>query len=328
MTRISERQLHRTSIGHIQDNREAVFRYSNEVDTGLKVSKISDSDQTSLISEYQESLKQVESYRNRTAAAQSALSFQEEALSQAGDLLVRAKEIAAQAANGSNSSTTRTALADEAFQLRNQIVSIANSKYQGKYIWGGADDDDPPYDALTYTNPASGDAAQRYVFDAESGTAVQRSVAVAPDISITLQTQANTVFDGAIQALERLGRSLAGYQTLPAVGVPTGAGAAYTFPADFAQQTTDIRATIDLIDTARSSQIEAERVSISGRLRRADVAVSVLSLTQNSAEQVLDSLQSADMASSASSLQQAQTALQAAMTVSARVMGQSIMDYL
>jgi flagellar hook-associated protein 3 FlgL len=273
-------------------------------------------------------MQRIDSYRNRTASVKSSLGFQEEALAQVSDLINRAKEIAAQGGNETNGVTARAQLAEEVFQIRDNLVSLANSKYQGKYVWGGADDDDPPYDAALYTNPATGPANQRWVFDAEAGTSVTRSVNVTEELSITTNTPANGIFDNAIYAIERLGRALAGYETLPATGAPTGGGVAYTFPAQFSAQTTAIRESMDLLETARASNIETERVSVAARQRRLDTAESLLQLTQTNAQTVLDQLQNADVIESASLLTQAQTVLEASLAVSARVLNQSIIDYL
>jgi flagellar hook-associated protein 3 FlgL len=328
MTRITENQLSRTNLLHISQNRQAVSRYSNEVDTGYKVTKPGDSDQAAIVAQYQGVMQRIDSYRNRTASVKSSLGFQEEALAQVSDLINRAKEIAAQGGNETNGVTARAQLAEEVFQIRDNLVSLANSKYQGKYVWGGADDDDPPYDAALYTNPATGPANQRWVFDAEAGTSVTRSVNVTEELSITTNTPANGIFDNAIYAIERLGRALAGYETLPATGAPTGGGVAYTFPAQFSAQTTAIRESMDLLETARASNIETERVSVAARQRRLDTAESLLQLTQTNAQTVLDQLQNADVIESASLLTQAQTVLEASLAVSARVLNQSIIDYL
>ncbi|MBX7144131.1 MAG: hypothetical protein K1X79_06750 [Oligoflexia bacterium] len=328
MTRITEGQLARINLDHINRNRERVSVLSNEVDTGVKVRNPKDSDQAAIISDYQNTLKRIEGYSNRTANVKSFLSFQEDALAQVADILNRAKEVAAQGANETNSSTARAQLSEEIFQLRDHLVTIANSKYQGKYVWGGADDDDPPYDGNTYTNPSSGNASVRYVFDNETGTAITRSVNITEDLAITVNTPGNQIFDGSIQALERLGRSLAGYSTLPASGAPTGGGTAYNFPSQFSQQTDDIQNAMDLLETARATNIEPERVSLSGRQTRIDTAEALLSMTKNNAQAVLGTLQDADIITSATELQQAQTVLQASLTVSAKVLNQSIADLL
>lgn len=328
MTRVTESQLASALIGYVQNHRTTIQKLNEEISTGIKVNTPGDSNDSGTISQFRQSLDRVESYKNRITSVQSFLTFQDDALNQANELLVRAKEIASQAANETNSATTRAQMAEEVFQIRDHLVSLANSTYQGKYVYGGADDDDPPYDANVYTVPPTGGASQRYVFDAEPGTSTTRSVQLTDDLSITTNTPGNQIFDNGIQAMERLGRALAGYQTNPAVGAPDGTGAAYTFPAQYSQQTADIRNTIDLLNTARQNDILPERVSISGRMRRIETAKSLLDLTKASGEEVLDRLQNTDVFDSASQLSQAQTALQASLTVSTQVLKLSILDFL
>src|SRR5690606_29486905 len=132
----------------------------------------------------------------------------------------------------------------------------------------------------------------------------------------------------AIAGLERLGRALQGYATTPATGIPDGGGAAYVFPADFSVQTQDIKNAMDLIDVARQQDIMPERVDIAGRQRRIETAESLLSLLKISSEEALDKLQATDVFEAATNLSQAQTALQASLTVSTRVLQMSILDYI
>ncbi|MBX7137155.1 MAG: hypothetical protein K1X83_04155 [Oligoflexia bacterium] len=327
-TRVSELQISRNLVNQIAQNRAQVDKYSNEISSGVKVDSPGDSNFSGTIAQYQDTLAKLGAYKNRISFVQGFLEFQDNAVTQVGDLLTRAKEIAEQGANGSISSQARSELAPEVFQLRDQLVALANSTYQGRYVWGGADDDDPPYDPQTYTNYGSTASSQRYTFDNEAGTAIQRTINIGQDLDVTINTPANDVFDRAIQGLERLGRALEGYDTQPASGAPTGAGGAYTFPADYTNQTNAIKSAMDLMDTARKNDVVPEQVSIGARLKRLDTATSLIELTENSSKEVLSKLQDADYTDSISNLNLAQTALQAAMTVTSRVLSQSILDYI
>ena len=315
-------------VSKVLKNRADVNKYSEEISTGLKVRDPGESNSAGTVSQFNEMLSRIDGYSKRISTATSMLTFQDDILSQANEVIIRAKEVATQAANESNSATTRSQMAAEIWQLRNQMVTLANSTYQGRYIFGGADNDDPPYDAATYTNPASGDAAQRYVFDAEAGTSTQESAQVTDDLSLTVTTQANTIFDNAIQGLERLGRSLQGYTTLPASGAPNGGGVAYTFPTEFSQQTSDIGAAIDLINTARDQNLIPERVSLGARIKRLETADSLLGLNKTSAQEVLSKIQDADVVESASKLSIAQTAFEASLQVTLRALNLSILNFL
>lgn len=328
MTRVTESSLARNLIGYMTDNRNVIDKLNNAISSGVTVHTPGDSEIAGTISQFQQSLDKATSYKNRITSTGDLLNFQENVLGQVNDLLVRAKEIAAQAANETNSPTIRSQMAAEAYEIRDHIVSLANSTYQGRYIYGGIDDNDPPYDAATYTNPSSGAGSQRYVYDTDAGSTTTRSISITDNLTITTNTPGNTLFDNAIQGLERLGRALEGYETLPASGAPTGAGAAYSFPTDYARQTADIKAVMDQLDTARQTDIAPERTDIAGRQTRIQTAKSLLDLTINSSQEALDQYQNTDVVSAATQLTQAQTALQASLQVSVKALGLSILDYI
>ncbi|MCO6429837.1 MAG: hypothetical protein J5J00_03170 [Deltaproteobacteria bacterium] len=328
MTRISETQLQGQLLLGITRNRNQVAKFSNEISTGLKVQNPGDSNLSGTISSFRESLTKIEGYKDRVANVRSLLVFQDDIMAEMNDLLTRAKEIATQAANETNSTTSRDQMAAEVFQIRDHIAQLANSTYQGRYIYGGTDDDDPPFDPATYVNPGTGPESVRYVHDAEAGTGTTKTVNITDDLTIDVVTPGSQLFLNALNALERLGRAMKGYETLPATGVPDGTGAAYTFPADYGTQTTAIQNSIDLLDQARENDIIPERTALGGKMRRLDTADSLLELGRVNAEELLAKLQNADIIESASSLTQAETALQASFAVTTRVLNLSILDFI
>lgn len=329
MRRVSENQNVRQLVTNALENKRRLNDLSNQLTSGLKVNKPSDSVDAGSIARYQTLIAKVDSYGVAISQAKSFLEYQDGIVGQATDIIVRAKEIAQQAANETLSVESRAALAEEVYQLRDQMVSLANSNYQGRYVYGGADDDDPPYDKTTYTEPTTGPASDRYEFDAELGTASGKSFKVTDQISVNLNTAANDVFGSSIEGLERLSRALAGFKTLPQPsGAPDGTGAAYIFPDDYHLQTEDIRGAIDLFNQARDAELIPERVSLGGRLRRLETGQALLDLTKNSAKEVLSRLQDADETEVAANLQQAQTALQASYSVTAKVLRMTILDYV
>ncbi len=62
-------------------------------------------------------------------------------------VLIRAKELATQMANGTYGASDRQSAAVEVTQLREQMVSLGNTQIAGKYIYGGFVSDQPPFDA-------------------------------------------------------------------------------------------------------------------------------------------------------------------------------------
>jgi flagellar hook-associated protein 3 FlgL len=328
MTRVSENQAARILIGNTLDNKRRVAEFANELSTGYKVALPGDSNQAGTISQYRQTLDKIDTFTTTIAQSRSFLQFQDDTINEVNDILLRVKEIAAQAANETNGAVSRAQLSEEVLQIRDHLANLANSTFQGRYVWGGAADNIPPYVAQTYTNPATGPASVRYVLDSQPGRAVLRDVQITDNLTLTVNSAAAGIFDNAIQAAERVGRALAGYSTTLTAGVPDGGGVAYTFPTDFATQTQAIKDAIVLVDTAREDDLIPERVLIGGKLRRIETGESLLALTKASAQDVLSRIQDADETESASGLQQAQNALQASYTVTARVLRLSIIDYI
>jgi len=328
MTRISENQFTNLMVNYTVNNKERVNKYSEQVATGLKASLPSDSEDAGVISRYKQTLDRIDGYMTTIARVRSIVQFQDDALSQMTELITRAKEIAQQGANESLTPSARAFLAEEVYQIRDQVVGLANSSFQGRYIYGGADDDDPPFDSTLYDEPAEGPAAVKYEYDSEFGTSTNRTVRITDDMTMTLTTPGNQVFGTTIEAMERLGRSLSGYSSTPATGPTDGGGTAYTFPGDYATQTADIKQVLDLLNSARDEDIIPERTAIGGKMRRLQTAEALLTLAKTSAQEVLSRIQTADETETVASLSQAQTALQASYSVTAKVLRLTIMDYI
>jgi flagellar hook-associated protein 3 FlgL len=282
------------------------------------------------IASFQAAINRLDGFRNQVAAADSFLSFQSTTLDSAHDLLTRAKELATQGANESYSVEERAQIAEEVYQIREGLVQLANSTYQGEYIWNGSRTDTPPYNASTYTVPATGPNSIRYDFDASlPGATLTQGIAITDSAEVTLNSSASDVWDRAIWGLERLGRALAGFQTLPAPpAAPDGTGAQYVFPADYQNQTQSIRDSLQIIKSAQEGDIQVERVNIGGRQKRLEAAEAVLTRGKESAQEVITNLSEADVAESASSLSLAQTALEASLTITTRILNLTVLDYI
>jgi flagellar hook-associated protein 3 FlgL len=309
-------------------NQSLVNQYSAEVSSGIKVTKPGDSSDSSTIDFYQQMVSRIAGYTNRIDEIKGALNFQENILSEAQDTLIRAQELSTQAINGTLTPANRAQISREVWELRDRLVQLGNSKYLDKYIYGGIDSDDAPFDQTAYTTPATGTSSTRYAYDVDAGSTSTNNVQISDGLTIRVNTPGGTVFSNSINALERLGRAMDGYSTNPAVGAPDGTGTAYVFPTDNALQTSAIQNALDLIKSAQTNDLLVERTSIGGRLSRLDTASSVIRAAKQDAQDVLSTKQGADIAESATNLSQAQTALQASYQIGIKLLNQSILDYM
>ena len=331
MTRISTNQNTNMLLSQMAANKTRVDKYSKEVSSGLKVSVPGDSIRAGEISALNDEIERIDGYTKRIATSVGHLNFQDQIMEQASNVITRAREIAEQMANESNSVEVRNTAAKEVWGLRSQMVDLANSVYQGRFIYGGADNDDPPFDqdVTTYTTGGSPESTTKYNFDNYDpppaiASPPSRNVMVSDTQSVRISTPGDTIFSRAIAGIEKLGRALEGYRT----DMVTPDYTAFNFPTEYNLQTREIAQSLDDLETARSADIQPERASLGERLNFLEATKSIHDFSKDAAKTQLSSLRDADAAESATGLSLAQTALQASYTVTSRVLNMSIMDYL
>lgn len=332
MTRISTNQSNNMLLAQMYANKTRVDKYSKEVSSGLKVFAPGDTNRAGEITGLNNEIERIDGYTKRIATSESQLNFQDQVMEQASNVIIRAKEIAQQMANETNSVEIRNIASKEVWGLRNQIVDLANSVYQGRFIFGGVDNDDPPFDqdVTTYTSFGSSESQRKYNFDNYDPpppavpAPPSRSVLVSDTQSVRISTPGDTIFNRAIAGIEKLGRALEGYRT----DTVTPDYTAFTFPTDYNLQTQEIAKSLDDLENARSGDIQPERSSLGERLTSLEITKSILDFSKDSAKTQLSNLRDADTAESATGLSLAQTALQASYTVTSRILNLSIMDYI
>jgi flagellar hook-associated protein 3 FlgL len=84
-----------------------------------------------------ESLASIEQYSDNIESCQSWLTITESKLSAAGDLLVNAREVAVGQSTATASAETRSTEAETIQQLIDEMLTLANAKYEGRYLFTG-----------------------------------------------------------------------------------------------------------------------------------------------------------------------------------------------
>ncbi|HQH26015.1 MAG TPA: flagellar hook-associated protein FlgL [Oligoflexia bacterium] len=342
--RIADTQVTSSFIGQMMETKIALENKRKEISTGYKVIDASDDPgRAGTLSALQHTIQRIDRHSQRITFATTLLSTQENLVSNANDILIRAKELAVQAANGTLSTEARAQIGDEIFELRDTLAGLANTKHQGMYLYGGLDDDDPPFDLnqtapFFYTNPPDAAPAPNpaekthWVFDdpaVELGQTDTRSVAISDTESVRIISRGDEVFQGAINALEILGRSLKGYRTgVDVNGDPDGTGDAYTFPDEYALQTSDIQAAIDSLESVRTDDIQAELSSIGSRVNRLEQTQQILEKLKIGTEDARSAIQDTDLFAAASEFSNLQTSLQALLAAGTRINSLTLLDYL
>lgn len=146
--RVTDKMNSSQVLSNIQKTRSELAELQNQATTQKRINKPSDDPTGVGISmQNRTNVKNLEQYDRNILFAKTFLESSEQALTQVSDALVRAKELAVQAANDTNSGMPRRTIATEIKQLYSGIVEASNRRFGERYIFGGYKTLEAPFDA-------------------------------------------------------------------------------------------------------------------------------------------------------------------------------------
>ena len=143
----------------IARNRSELEKYQNEAATQLRVTKPSDDPvaASQVLSDRTDEHATQQFIKNLNYA-KSFLGYSAQSLGDLVNLLIRAKELAiGQANDGSSNPETRRSVAVEVQQLYDEAVQIGNRQLGDRFIFGGFDTTNPPFDHNGYYHGDNGE---------------------------------------------------------------------------------------------------------------------------------------------------------------------------
>lgn len=146
--RVTQGMLNSQLLRNVNNSLTRLKNIQDQLATGRKINKPSDDPVgTSFALRYRNAISANEQYQRNVDSARSWVDYTESMVSEANDILQRARELTVQGASGTNSSESREAIAVEIEQLNEQLVNIGNSQFNGKYVFNGQLTDVVPYDS-------------------------------------------------------------------------------------------------------------------------------------------------------------------------------------
>ena len=144
-------------------------------------------------------IQQDDSFTQTTSITTGLLQVTDSALGGVVTQLNEALSLAAQGTNGTSNSTDLKAIASQLTGVRDEVISLANTSYQGQYVFGGGQSGSAPFTLDNSTSPASvtynGDDDVN-TLQAPSGQTIQLNV---PGDQIFTSSTANVI--GSLNAL-------------------------------------------------------------------------------------------------------------------------------
>lgn len=291
--RVTQNMLSQHSLGSLQSGLGRLARLQEQLSTGRVLNRPSDSptDTTSAM-RIRSSLADVKQYGRNANDGVGWLTLADAALTTSTDQLRRARDLALQGANqGAMGPDAREALATEVDQIRAGMVNTANTSYLGRPVFGGVTAGSVAYDA-TGTYVGTPGAVNRTVGD---GIQIQVNV----DGSTAFGPTGNSVFDH-----------------LAALSTALRAGNQAGITASVGTLATDI------------SRVTTTQAEVGTRQKRVEGAIQASTDGELSLSTSLSNVENADLPKVIVDLQMQQTAYQASLAATARVMQPSLLDFL
>lgn len=297
--KITQQQLSRFAQGAIRDTRQNVQQSQKVAASGQRVEDPSDDPAGSARARIMHSLSSESmSYVSNADFGKLRLQQADQSLAEATNLMVRVKELTLAMANDTVSQDQRKLASQEIRTLKQSLVDIANTKQGGEYLFAHINTHQPPVDSNGL-----------FTYDVDLHTKV-REVETGPSSTAEIGVSGSNAF--AARAANPDSVNLFELLTNLANDLDTG-------------NSDDVRQHIEDVNTG-IDQVVSERTEVGVRMNRVDNArinaKQGVELYQRLESEIVD----ADAADAFSQLQLAHTGLQAAISVSARVLGPSLLD--
>lgn len=136
--RITNNMLINNMMLSLSNNLNRTQKYQSQLATGKKITIPSDDPiVASKALKLRTDVSEIQQYKRNTDDATAWMEITEATMNQMTEVIHRLKELTNQAANGTNTDEDLLKIKEEVSQLRNQLISLGNATYAGRYLFSG-----------------------------------------------------------------------------------------------------------------------------------------------------------------------------------------------
>lgn len=170
-------------MDNIQRAQQNISRFQDQMASGRSILKPHDDPiGTATVMRMRSGLKEIDWFRKSSEDAMGWISYGEGALMRCLDLTHELRELMIQGSTDSIPAESREAIAQEILVIRDHISDLANSKYDGRYIFAGHRTTEKPFEVLPDGS---------VIYDGDQGEQVR---VVGPDLKIAVNLPGDQVF--------------------------------------------------------------------------------------------------------------------------------------
>lgn len=298
--RVTQSILNQNFLFNLQRSNKAMEKYQEQASSGKKINRPSDNPITAVHGMfYRSSLNEVEQFKRNAEDGHSWMNSTDEALNEVNSVLQRVRELTIKGLNETNDSSALYAIGEEIDQLKEHLGEIANTQIAGKYIFAGTDVKTPPY----RTDPAVPGSPKEFRCTNEEMLELQ----VGQTNYVQINTNGTNVFNN------------------------DGSGGIFKVLSDIAsdfkssnKSTTDHLGKLD----NQMDNLLKERSELGARVNRMELSMSRIDGMEISTTSLLSKEEDVDIAKVIIDLKAQENVQRAALSVGARIIQTSLVDFL
>ncbi len=170
-------------LRNLSTSYERMGKYQDQLSTGKKINRPSEDPVIAMKGiSYRRDLSQTEQYKANFSEAYNWIENSDAALDKATQAMQRIRELVVQASNDTYDTSQRGSIATEIDQLKEHLITIANTQVGDKYIFNGTKTLDAPIGADDKPNSTSGTEVQ-----IELSKGIYMPVSIKTDAVFTLE---------------------------------------------------------------------------------------------------------------------------------------------
>lgn len=297
--RVTQGMLSNNMLSNLNSNLQRLARYQEQLNTERRINRPSDDPVGFNYSmRYRSELRSNEQFKANRDRATSWLEVTESLMNSVNDIMHRTKELAIQGANGTNPDTSLESIATEIDELLEQLASIGNEKFNGRYVFNGEKTDTQPYEFDSTNNTVTGEV--------DTGKIVLQ---IAPGVEMEVNVTGDEVFgdinsgDNLFQILADLSEALRN------------------------EDTTGINDVIGRLDKHQDEFLKT-MASVGARTRRIALTTERLEDDNYNLQKLLSRTEDVDVAEAITNLKMAENVYIASLSVGSRIIQPSLVDFL
>lgn len=313
--RVTTKMLTNSLLGNVNKNLTRMQTYEDQVSSSVRVNKASDDPVAAAkILKAKSELNSQEQYSTNMEYASGLLSTVDGALSSVDDVLTRARAVAVSGSTGTTTTDSMTALADDVGSLIDELVQVANTDYNGTYVFAGGETGTVPF-SLTKdsSNNVTGVQFLSSSYDTSSlDQTYSQNIEIASGVTIDIsagQTTFHTDSSGSTE-LNSIFTTLINLRDSLTKGDQSA-----------------VNTLISGID-GQTDNVVSERAVVGAKSNRIESAQNLAETYNTNITALISKLEDADYAEASTNYSTQQTLYEAALAVGAKIIQPSLLDFL